>query len=67
MYNERISPQTLILIKLLYIGVSLPTHVIYLSTVEDWTFGSSPHPRKCSLTHLQGPNERKPSIPEGIE
>ena len=34
------------------------------ATVGDWTFGSSPHPRKCSLTRLQGPNERKTSIPE---
>ena len=36
------------------------------ATVGDWTFGSSPHPRKCSLTRLQGPNERKASIPEGV-
>ena len=36
------------------------------ATVGDWTFGSSPHPRKCSLTCSQGPNEMKPSIPEGI-
>ena len=35
------------------------------ATVGDWTFGSSPYPRKCSLSRLQGPNERKPSIPEG--
>ena len=34
--------------------------------VGDWTFGSSPHPRKCSLTRLQGSNERKSSIPEGV-
>ena len=33
--------------------------------VGDWTFGSSPHPRKCSLTRLQDSNERKASIPEG--
>jgi len=35
-------------------------------SVGDWTFGSSPHPRKCSLTRLQGPNERKASISEGV-
>ena len=35
------------------------------ATIGDWTFGSSPHPQKCSLTCLQGPNERKPSILEG--
>ena len=29
-------------------------------------FGSSPHPQKCSLTRLQGSNERKASIPEGV-
>jgi len=40
--------------------------MLTVSVVGDWTFGSSPHPRKCSLTRLQGPNERKPSIPEGI-
>ena len=33
--------------------------------VGDWTFGSSPHPRKCSLTRLQSSNERNASIPEG--
>ena len=36
------------------------------ATVGDWTFGSSLHPRKCSLTRLQGSNERKASIPEGV-
>src|SRR6185503_9501120 len=36
------------------------------ATVGDWTFGSSPHPQKCSLTCLQGHNEMEPSIPEGI-
>jgi len=40
--------------------------MLTVSVVGDWTFGSSPHPQKCSLTRLQGPNERKPSIPEGI-
>ena len=35
------------------------------ATVGDWTFGSSPHSRKCSLTRLQGSNERKASISEG--
>ena len=34
--------------------------------VGDWTFGSSPHPQKYSLTYLQGRNEMEPSIPEGI-
>ena len=34
--------------------------------VGDWTFGSTPHSRKCSLTCLQGPNEMESSIPEGI-
>ena len=37
-----------------------------VESVGDWTFGSSPHPRKCSLIRLQGLKERKPSIPEGI-
>ena len=37
-----------------------------LPGVGDWTFGSSTHPRKCSLTYLQGHNETEPSIPEGI-
>ena len=32
----------------------------------DWTFGSSPYPRKCSLICLQGHNEMEPSVPEGI-
>jgi len=35
-------------------------------TVGDWTFGSSPHPQKCSLTCLQGHNEMEPNITEGI-
>ena len=34
--------------------------------VGDWTFGSSPHPQKCSLTCLQGHNEMELSAPEGI-
>ena len=36
------------------------------ATAGDWTFGSSPHPRKCSLTCLQGPDEMEPNIPEGV-
>ncbi|KAG2579965.1 hypothetical protein PVAP13_6NG302400 [Panicum virgatum] len=35
--------------------------------VGDWTSGSSFHPRKCSLTLLQGSNERRVSVPEGDE
>ena len=38
----------------------------FIGNVGDWTFGSSPHPQKCSLTCLQGHNEMEPSIPEGI-
>ena len=34
--------------------------------VGDWTFGSSPYLRKCSLTRLQDLNERKTSILEGV-
>jgi len=36
-------------------------------TVGDWTSGSSSHPRKCSLTLLQGSNEKRVSVPEGDE
>ena len=32
--------------------------------VGDWTFGSSPHPRKCSLTHLQGPTRGSQAYPK---
>ena len=36
-----------------------------LGVVGDWTFGSRPYPRKCSLTCSQGHNEMEPSVPEG--
>jgi len=35
--------------------------------VGDWTSGTSSYPRKCSLTLLQGSNERRVSVPEGDE
>ena len=40
--------------------------LLAFTCVGDWTSGSTPHPRKCSLTCLEGPNEMEPSIPEGI-
>ena len=46
--------------------VILSNTSLWCSLLGDWTFRSSPHPRKCSLTRLQGPNERKASIHEGV-
>ena len=37
-----------------------------LSLVRDWTFGSSPHPRKCSLTRLQDFRRPRPSVTKDI-
>ena len=34
--------------------------------VGDWTFGSSPHPRKCSLTRLQDLRRPRPSVTKDI-
>ena len=36
-------------------------------SVGDWTSGSSSHPRKCSLTLLQGSNKKRVSVPEADE
>ena len=38
-----------------------------LEAIGDWTSGTSSYPRKCSLTLLQGSNERRVSVPEGDE